>query len=289
MAPPPPGAADHPGEDPGPGPAVPPEGSVRWRLSIAYDGAAFRGFAHQPGQTTVAGELAAALARSLRLPAPPALTCAGRTDAGVHARHQVVHVDLPEAAAASWGSNLAHALTRQLGPRVVVRTAEPAPPGFDARRSARWRAYRYLVWNAPAPDPLLAPVAWHVADPLDRRALAAGADTLIGEHDFRSFCRRPPGTGRDQPIVRRVEEAGWLVDPGPDPGHGVLLRFEIRASSFCHQMVRSLAAALVEVGRHRLTPADLVALLRAQDRQGAPQPAPPHGLCLVAVGYPEPG
>ncbi len=297
--------AGAPGQPPGSDPGE--ASTLRWRLDLAYDGTGFRGFADQPGQETVAGHLAAALARTLRLPEPPPLTCAGRTDAGVHARQQVVHVDLPAEAAASWGpADLVRALNRQLAPAVVVHAAAPAPEGFDARRSATRRSYRYLVWNAPRPDPLLAPVSWHVAEPLDLRSLATAADTLLGEHDFRSFCRRAPGTGPEAPIVRRVHGARWREDPsadasdasataGPDAGpersggDGRLLRFDIEAGSFCHQMVRSLVAAQVEVGAGRRTPAALVALLRAVDRQGAPQPAPPHGLCLVSVSYPPPG
>ena len=264
----------------------------------------------------MAGALAAALARALRLEATPLLTCAGRTDAGVHARYQVVHVDLPDplpplrTRGAGGGdepltaADLRHLLNRQLAPSVAVRALRPAPPDFDARRSARARHYRYLVWNAPSPDPLLAPIAWHVADLLELRALNAAADTLVGEHDFRSFCRRAPGTNASEPIVRRVFEAGWRTDDGPEaldaegwpepagidgarPGH--LLRFDVSASSFCHQMVRSMVAAMVEVGRGRSNPAELVAMLRAADRTGAPDPAPPHGLCLTGVAYDNPG
>jgi tRNA pseudouridine38-40 synthase len=247
----------------------------RWRLLVAYDGSGFRGFAAQPGAVTVAGALSAALARTARLPEPPRIVCAGRTDAGVHARGQVVHVDLPDAL----DLDLARALNRQLAPAVLVRAAEPAPPGFDARHSATARHYRYLVHNAPVPDPLLAPLAWHVSDPLDLRAMTAAADSVIGEHDFRAFCRRPPGTAADQPIVRRVTGAGWS-----EVGC-TLLRFEITAGSFCHQMVRSLVGALVAVGRGRGSTATMVAQLRSGRRSGAARPAPAHGLCLVAVSY----
>jgi tRNA pseudouridine38-40 synthase len=261
-------------------------GTSRWRLVVAYDGSGFRGFAAQPGATTVAGTLAAALARTARLDEPPRIVCAGRTDAGVHARGQVVHVDLPAELPPSRGGSgpmspgeLARALNRQLAPTVVVRTAEPAPPGFDARHSATARRYRYLVHNAPVPDPLLAPLAWHVTDPLDLRAMAAAADTLIGEHDFRAFCRRPPGTTADQPIVRRVTAAEW------SEGASTLLRFDIEAGSFCHQMVRSLVATLVDAGRGRGNAASVMGLLASGRRDSAAQPAPPHGLCLVEVAY----
>ena len=186
----------------------------RWRLLIAYDGAAFRGFAVQPEVPTVAGALRQALERAARLREPPVLVCAGRTDAGVHARGQVVHVDLP--AIPYDGPGLARALNRQLAPEVVVRRAEEVGPDFDARRSATGRSYRYLVWNAPVPDPLLASVAWHVSDPLDLGSMRTASDVLLGSHDFRSFCRRPPGSDASEPIVRRVTMARWSVDDGPE-------------------------------------------------------------------------
>jgi tRNA pseudouridine38-40 synthase len=269
----------------------------RWRLHLAYDGALFHGFADQPGQRTIAGELADALARTSRAGARPQITGAGRTDAGVHARGQVVHVDLPSPLPAVRrpagerpmdAPDLVAALNRQLGPAIVVRAATPVGDDFDARRSATARRYRYLVWDAPVADPLYAPIAWHVAGPLDLRAMVAAADTLLGEHDFRAFCRRAPGTTADDPIPRRVTEARWteVRDPdSADAGPGRLLRFEIEAQSFCHQMVRSLVGALVGVGRGQSNAAGLVVLLRSASRQGAPDPAPAHGLCLVGVSY----
>lgn len=255
---------------------------------MAYDGRPFRGFAAQGGQPTVAGALGVAIARTVRLAASPPLVCAGRTDAGVHALGQVLHVDLPDA----FDADLAHALNRQLAPAVVVRSAGVAPPGFDARRSAIWRRYRYLVWNAAVPDPLLAPLSWHVAEPLDRRAMQTAVDPLIGEHDFRSFCRRPPGAGPDEPLTRRVLDARWravpaTADDGEARRSGVLLRLDVVASSFCHQMVRSVAAVLVDAGRGRASAATVMELLAAGSRAGAPRPAPPHGLCLMGVGYPD--
>jgi tRNA pseudouridine38-40 synthase len=267
----------------------------RWRLLVAYDGAAFRGFAVQPEVPTVAGALCQALERTARLSEPPLITCAGRTDAGVHARGQVAHVDLPPVPFD--GPGLARALNRQLAPDVVVLRAEEVGDDFDARRSATGRTYRYLIWNAPEPDPLLARVAWHVRDPLDLGTMRTGADVLLGSHDFRSFCRRPPGSDPAEPIVRRVTRVRWSVDDGPeaaDAGVGTaepparLLRFEISAGSFCHQMVRSLVASLAEVGRGRETPAGLLERLRATTRQAMAEPAPAHGLCLVSVDYGRP-
>jgi tRNA pseudouridine38-40 synthase len=263
----------------------------RWRLLIAYDGAAFRGFAAQPQIPTVAGALSQALGRTARMGEPPLITCAGRTDAGVHARAQVVHVDLPTAATSD-GVWLARALNRQLAPRIVVRQADLVGPDFDARRSATARSYRYLVWNAPAPDPLLAPLAWHVRDPLDLSSMRAASDVFLGTHDFRSFCRRPVGSDADRPLERRVTTARWSLDQGleatdADGGTGEtrLLRFDITAASFCHQMVRSLVGSLVEVGRGKENAAGLMERLRAVTRHRMPDPAPAHGLCLISVTY----
>jgi tRNA pseudouridine38-40 synthase len=261
----------------------------RWRLLVAYDGASFRGFALQPELPTVAGALRAALSRTARLTEPPVLTCAGRTDAGVHARGQVVHVDLPPVPFDGLG--LARALNRQVAPSIVVLSATPVSDEFDARRSATARRYRYLVWNAPSTDPLLHPTTWHVRDPLDLRAMSAAADVLLGTHDFRAFCRRKPGTSPDEPIVRRVTQARWSLDGGGEVadaaahGEGRLLRFEIEANSFCHQMVRSVVGSLVEVGRGRGNAATLLERLRSVTRHRAADPAPAQGLCLVSVRY----
>jgi tRNA pseudouridine38-40 synthase len=269
----------------------------RWRLLIAYDGAAFRGFAIQPEVPTVAGALRLALERTARLSEPPALTCAGRTDAGVHARGQVVHVDLPPIPYDATG--LARAINRQLAPAIVVRRAEQVSDEFDARRSATGRSYRYLVWNAPAPDPLLASISWHVRDHLDLVAMRTASDVVLGSHDFRSFCRRKPGTDGSDPLVRNVTRARWSIDHGPEAtdadgiapsGSGEvdqarLLRFDISANSFCHQMVRSLVGSLVEVGRGNQNAAGLLERMRALTRHAMPDPAPAAGLCLVSVDY----
>ncbi|MGH9100958.1 MAG: tRNA pseudouridine(38-40) synthase TruA [Acidimicrobiales bacterium] len=255
---------------------------------LAYEGSSFRGFAVQTGVPTVAGELAGAIARSAHLADPPPVVCAGRTDAGVHATGQVAHLDLP----ASFDGDLVRAVNRQLAPRIVVRAAVPVGDDFDARRSAVFRRYRYLVWNAAVPDPLLAGLAWHVAEPLDVKAMASAADPLLGEHDFRAFCRRPPGRQPAEPIRRKVIRACWRRVPAtslceePEGAEtSSLLRFDVVAGSFCHQMVRSIVAVLVDAGRGRATAATVVALLAAGSREGTPKPAPAHGLCLVEVGY----
>ena len=258
--------------------------TTRLRLTISYDGAGFRGFALQPGQRTVAGALADAI--SVVVGHRVELVCAGRTDAGVHARGQVVHVDVR---ADTDTTRLVRSVNTLLKPSVVVRGAEVAPPGFDARRSARARRYRYLILEDQTPDPLLAPLVWHVPGPLDLRAMASGADALLGEHDFRAFCRRVPGTEAGTPITRRVLDARFTAVPvhpgelGPDAR---LLRFDVEATSFCHQMVRSVVGTLVEVGRGRRRASDVNWLLQSGDRSRVGGViAPPQGLCLVGVDY----
>ena len=269
----------------------------RWRLDVAYRGDGFHGFAAQPGTRTVSGALAEALATVLRLDAPPPLVCAGRTDAGVHALGQVVHVDLPdppgdgddgddERGAGSRGpARSCRRGRRSARPAVVVRRASRCE-GFDARHSATSRTYRYLVHEGRAASPLLDGLAWHVAGPLDVRAMAQAAYAVLGEHDFRAFCRRPSGTTPDEPIMRRVLDVA--VDPIDDDavlmGTGRLVRVSVTATSFCHQMVRSLVATLVAVGTHAMTAADLTERLRTGAR-GPARARAAEGLCLVAVSY----
>jgi tRNA pseudouridine38-40 synthase len=244
---------------------------VRVRLTVAYDGRGFHGFAAQDGIRTVGGELALALRRALRHDVN--LTCAGRTDRGVHALGQVVSFD---AEAARFDADaMQKSVNSQLAPAIVVRDAAVADPCFDARRSALSRRYRYLVLNRAVPDPFLAPTSWHVGAPLDLRAMQAAGDALIGEHDFTSFCRSHPGGCN----VRRVLDLGWH-----DVGEGVL-RFEIEASSFCQQMVRSVVGTMVDMGRGRRRAGEMTSILRARSRTAAGQPAPPHGLTLWSVRY----
>jgi tRNA pseudouridine38-40 synthase len=244
------------------------------KLTIAYDGTEFHGFAAQRDQRTVEGVLCDALARVLRRD-DVVLTCAGRTDAGVHAWGQVVSVPLAPGAQLD-ADRVARAVTRQLGPEVVVREAELVDGGFDARHDAKWRAYRYTVVNRPAPDPFLARTAWWVPEPLDLALLRLGADPFLGEHDFATFCRKgPPGST----TVRRVLESSWH-----DLGDGVL-RYDITATAFCWQMVRSIVGTLVDVGAGKIRPGELLGILRARDRNAAGRVGVPQGLCLWEVGY----
>ena len=242
-----------------PPPAAPSGPSVRVRLRVAYDGRGFHGFAAQtPGVRTVAGVLASAMARVLRLPDAPVLTCAGRTDAGVHARDQWVHVDVPPGAVEDL-AGLRRRLLKLLAPEVVVRAVDVAPPEWDARRSAVARTYRYTVLTCDVPDPVRAGFVWWRPGALDRRAMDLACDALVGEHDFASFCRRQG----DATLVRRVARAGW-----DDPEDGTLV-FEITANAFCQQMVRALVGTLVDVGAGRRKAGEMLTILR---RATAPRP-----------------
>jgi tRNA pseudouridine38-40 synthase len=251
---------------------------VRVRMTVAYDGSGFHGFAPNPGVRTVGGTLSEAIRKVTR--SPVELTCAGRTDTGVHAWGQVVSFDLP--ADRFDPTALARSLNRLLAPAIVVRELCRAPDDFDARRSAVGRTYRYTIVNRPVADPFLARVAWHVAEPLAIELLRLGCDPLVGEHDFSAFCRKPRhrgGEAAEASLVRHVHRAGWT-----DLGDGVL-RFDIDANAFCHQMIRSVVGTLVEVGLARKHAGELLGILAGRDRSKASALAPPHGLCLWEVAY----
>lgn len=256
----------------------------RARLLVAYEGSAFHGFAKNRDVSTIAGTLEDALSMVCRIPVE--VVGAGRTDAGVHAWGQVVSVDLPVATDLV---ALARRLNKVCGPALAVRSAEWAPwEHFNARFDAQWRHYRYTILNSASPNPFLTRTAWHVHEPLDLGLMQLACDPFIGEHDFTSFCRRPKAgesaggaTLREPSMVRQVLLAGWT-----DLGDG-LLRFDIRATSFCHQMVRSITGTLVDVGLGKRRAGEMMSILRAKDRGRAGQVAPPEGLCLWEVAYPE--
>ncbi|MDQ1431242.1 MAG: tRNA pseudouridine38-40 synthase [Actinomycetota bacterium] len=242
------------------------------KLTVAYDGTGFHGFAAQPEIRTVEGVLTEVLARILRHDV--VLTCAGRTDAGVHAWGQVVSVPVPAEAEIDL-TRIVRAVNGHLGPEVVVRDAELVDASFDARRSAKWRAYRYSIVNRPVPDPFLARTSWWVPEPLELSRLRLGADPFLGEHDFATFCRRREGVT----TTRRVLESTWH-----DLGDGVL-RYDITATAFCWQMVRSIVGTLVDVGAGKIRPGDILGIIRATDRSAAGRVGAPEGLCLWEVGY----
>lgn len=250
---------------------------TRVRMRVAYDGTKFHGFAVNPGVSTVGGSLLEGLERVLRHPVD--LTCAGRTDKGVHAHGQVVDFATTE------GVDL-DALVRSLnglcGPSIAVRDARVVPDEFSSRFDATFRRYRYTIHNAPHPDPFSTNTAWHVREPLSLDRLRLACDPLLGTHDFASFCRRNTrADGTDAPTVRDVLDARWELESDGT------LRFWIQATSFCHQMVRSIVGTLVEAGLGKKTPGDILGIIAARDRAAAGPVAPPHGLSLWEVGYPD--
>ena len=259
---------------------VPRSQSRNVALMVSYDGTDFHGFAESPRVTTVMGSLRATLEQILQTEL--ALTAAGRTDAGVHGWGQVVTGRIPASADLV---RLQRSVNRMCAPTIAIRSAEWVDDDFDARFSATSRAYRYDVWNHPQPNPLLARTCWHVPEPLDVDAMNAAAVHFIGQHDFASFCRRPKvAEGQpDKSLVRILQRAEW--HRAGREAQTSLLRFEIAATSFCHQMGRSIVGTLADVGRGRREAASIPATLAALDRSAAGPVAPPTGLVLWHVGY----
>jgi tRNA pseudouridine38-40 synthase len=254
-------------------------GFVRVRLDLSYDGAGFSGWARQTGQRTVQEEIEDALRTVTRSGERRyELTVAGRTDAGVHARGQVAHVDLPEEVWAAHEDKLLRRLAGRLPHDVRVWQVRRAPAGFDARFSAVWRRYAYRITDHPGGvDPLLrGHVLWHDW-PLDVAAMNAAARGLLGEHDFAAYCRRREGAT----TVRTLRRLSWRRD-------GILIG-EVVADAFCHNMVRALVGALVAVGEGRQQADWPARVLAVGVRDPGVRVMPPHGLCLEEVGYPSPG
>lgn len=239
-----------------------------YRLDLAYDGSGFRGYARQNGLRTVQGVLELGLAKYLG--AVVETSVAGRTDAGVHARGQVVsfafegEVDL---------ERLRRGLTGIVGPEISIRAVSVAADGFNARFSATWRRYRYLIDTVPAPDPLTRGFVWHVGRDLDVDSMRTASGAFVGEHDFSSFCRSVEGRSN----VRRLQELS-LVE-------GDLLELWVQANAFCHQMVRSIVGYLYDVGRGFSDGSLVDEVIAARDRSRVATVAPAHGLTLWAVGY----
>jgi len=251
--------------------------AVRIRLDIGYDGTGFSGWARQPGRRTVQETLEDALARVLSLPQPASLTVAGRTDAGVHARGQVAHADLPADRWAAAGPAAVRRLARLLPPDVRVHRAVLAPPGFDARFAALWRRYAYRVCDDPAlADPLARHrTLWH-RSLLDLEVMNGAARAFLGEHDFAAFCRRREGAS----TVRTLLRLDW-ARTGPAVAEATVV-----ADAFCHNMVRALVGAMLKVGEGSRPPGWPAEVLAARARDPAVPVLPPHGLCLEEVGYP---
>ncbi len=240
-----------------------------YRLDIAYDGSRFKGWAAQPGLRTIQGELEGAIARVLGAPAH--LTVAGRTDAGVHARAQVA--SLPTEAPVP--ESFERAINALTGPDLAIERVSEAP-GFDARRDARSRRYRYRVETVAPPSPFERGRALNCARRLDRSVLDECAAVLEGTHDFTAFT---PTETEHIHFERDVIEARWLEEGDR------ILAFEIEADAFMRNMVRVLVGTMLEAGGGRRSPEEFRRLLDGAPRADAGPTAPPHGLYLIGVSY----
>jgi tRNA pseudouridine38-40 synthase len=260
-------------------------GFVRLRLDIAYDGTDFAGWASQAGQRTVAGVLDETLSTVFRTPVQ--CRAAGRTDAGVHASGQVVHLDVPEHAlpyayprttriSDSEFLPLVRRLARFLPADVRVLDINRAAAGFDARFSALRRHYVYRLSTAPygvEPQEARYVTAW--PRPLDLDAMSTASRDLLGLNDFAAFCRHRDGAT----TIRDLQRLDWSRDRDRVTAH-------VSADAFCWSMVRSLVGALLAVGEHRREPRWCATLLTSTHRSSDFAAAPPQGLTFVGVDYP---
>ncbi|WP_395639842.1 tRNA pseudouridine synthase A [Pseudolysinimonas sp.] len=267
----------------------------RIRLDLAYDGGGFTGWAKQPGLRTVQGELESALTTIFRRGGvAPGVNVAGRTDVGVHATGQVAHLDLGDAQLADLdrprrggsGPTGLDALVRRLNGiagaagDVIVQRATVAPPGFDARFAALWRRYEYRIADARAlRDPRRRGFELGHPTALDEDAMRDAASSLLGLHDFASFCRPREGAT----TIRTLQEFDWARD-----ADGVLVA-RVQADAFCHSMVRALVGACLAAGDGRLAAGRAAQLRDAAARTSEFVVVPAKGLTLVGVGYPPDG
>jgi len=255
-----------------------PRGRATWRLDLAYEGTAYRGWAKQPGQRTVEGLLGEALATVLR--ETVRLSVAGRTDAGVHAWAQVASFDCARRDLRPDGVRLS--LNALLPPDIAVTAVSPAAPGFVARRAAS-RTYRYRLWLSPVKPVRDRAYVWNVRGAVDAGLLEKAAALLPGRRDFAALT---PSAHVYHSCVREVLSAGWRAAAGDDgpPGQAELV-FTITAGSFLHNMVRVAVGSMVDVAQGRMTLEELAERLAAGERRRMGQTAPARGLALVAVAY----
>ena len=249
-------------------------------LKLGYRGADFCGFAAQPGRRTVAGEVARSLETLLRREVD--LTCAGRTDAGVHAIAQYVSVPVTADELALPVRRLMHGLSALLPDDISPAVLYHAPKGFSARFDARSRSYRYRIVAGEARPVLAWDHAWWLRSDLDVAAMGEAASALVGEHDFKSFCKATSAEGK--PTHRCVMRCD--VSEQAECGERVIC-IDVVGNAFLHSMVRTIAGTLVEVGRGHRSPAWVGEALAACDRKAAGPCAPAKGLTFVGVDYPQ--
>ncbi|MEB3172117.1 MAG: tRNA pseudouridine(38-40) synthase TruA [Synechococcaceae cyanobacterium] len=259
--------------DPAPAPRATP--TQRIALCIQYAGSAFCGWQRQPREPSVQETLEQAIS-ALDPHRPVLAVAAGRTDSGVHAAGQVVHFDaggpIP---AGRWPK----ALNGRLPATIRVRAAAAVAPGWHACFSASYRRYRYTIYNGRTPNLFLAPWSWHrYRQRLDEQRMARVLEAMVGEHDFAAFQRSGSARAHSRTTLQEVTLER----------HGDLLTIELQASGFLYGMVRLVVGQLVAVGEGRLEPEGLLERWRRQERSAVREAAPPQGLCLLRVGYPQP-
>jgi tRNA pseudouridine38-40 synthase len=241
------------------------------RLILEYDGSRYFGWQRQKEEPTLQGILEEAIQRVTGGHSP--LIASGRTDAGVHAFHQVCHFrtssEIPPAA-------LQKGLNALTPSDIHVKDAHYVPPDFHARYSARSKIYEYVVLNRPDPDVFMRAYSWHVSNQLDAEAMKACMAHLLGEHDFASF--RSSGSGNTNPVREMMRSELHRY-------HAGRLRFLFEANGFLRHMVRNIVGTVIEVGRGKRTHDEFVGILEAKDRRLAGIKAPAHGLCLTMVTY----
>ncbi|MBN1321574.1 MAG: tRNA pseudouridine(38-40) synthase TruA [Thermoleophilia bacterium] len=244
------------------------------RLELQYDGAGLHGWAKQDGLLTVEGSLRRALGTVLGV--APDLQVAGRTDAGVHARRQIVSLALP---AGTDVGRLRASLNALTPPGIAITRIVPAPAGFDARKDAVSRTYRYFLANSEVVSPFLNRYCWHVPEELDLAAVGAAAEATVGRHDFKAFT---PAETEHVFFNRLVLRCAWKPARGVEPG---MFHLEIEAEAFLRHMVRTLVGTMVEIGLGKRNQEDFRGLLAGAPRTAAGPTAPAQGLFLWDVRY----
>ncbi len=257
-----------------------PEGIVKIASLLAYDGRSFHGFQYQPNLSTVASELRSAYSKVFGQEFE--IFCAGRTDAGVHAFGQVVHIECPKDGLRFSldeidFTTIKKSLNSIVFPHIFIREIDQVPNEFHARYSAVSRTYKYYIRESFDRFPWEQGYVWHIGQELDLKVMNLACDSLIGEHSFASFCRKPKD--KEVSLVRRVYDVS-LVRNAND-----ILEFTLTASSFCHQMVRSIIGTLVEVGLSKIPASVLKKAQSQEDRSAIKHIAPPDGLYLHKVRY----
>lgn len=251
-------------------------GTLRLKLTIAYDGSGYAGWQVQKTGTGVQEKLESALARLF--PSRPRLHSSSRTDAGVHALGLVAHFDVPKSEMRMPVRKLVLALNAWLPDDIRVLSAQRCPSSFHARFSATGKQYRYYIWNHSAMNPLLRHSAWHVPRHLDISAMRAGAKQFVGRHDFRALSSNPGYARRS--TVRCITRCEVQK-------RGRLLTVIIEADGFLYKMCRGIVGTLVQIGLGRFAPSDVSRILAGRDRRLAGMTAPARGLVLWRVVYPK--